>query len=77
MLSEPALTRLIGPDTTGMSLLKCSLQAVYLGQQVWGCQCGESSDAVNTQQRVKISVLFGLILTVSCQRTITEIIRIK
>lgn len=60
-----------------MSLLKCSLLSVFLGQQVWGCRRGENSDAVNTQQRFMISVFIGLILTISHQRTITEIIRIK
>lgn len=60
-----------------MSLLKCSLGAVSLGQRVWGCQCGENSDAVNTQERFMISVFAELILAMSHQRTIAGIIRIK
>lgn len=46
----------------------------FLGQQVWGWQFRENSDAVNTLQRLRVSVLISLILTLSHRRTITEII---
>lgn len=50
---------------------------LFLGQQVWGWQCRENIDAVNTLQRLRISVFIGLVLNLSHKRIITEIIRFK
>lgn len=49
----------------------------FLGHQLWGWQLRENNGAVNTLQRLRVSVFIGLILTLSHTRTITEIIRFK
>lgn len=49
----------------------------FLGQQVWGWQFRENSDAANTLRRLRVSVFISLFLILSHRRTITEIIRFK